>query len=714
MSETLDLTDCDREPIHIPGSIQPHGMMLVVDRNSLTVRHAAGDIEGRLGVRDWQGASLGRVLGDSLAGKVARMADSGAISGFVEHSKELGNEPLDVSAHLSGEWLVVELEPGQRDPPPASTMMSTLARGGAAFERAMGLKALCERAAEEFRQLTGFDRVMIYQFIDDGAGAVLAEDKVEDLPSFLNQHFPGSDIPRQARALYVRNLVRIIPDVRYVPSPLRPAWTDPAPLDMSDCVLRSVSPIHMRYMQNMGVAASASISIVKDGVLWGLIACHHRTPRAMTYDIRVACSALAGGLARQIRAKEDADLYRERIRLRSFEDSLVSGLAAEASLDQALADRMSELSRMLLSDGAAVLRGETLLLHGVTPSAAQVRKLADVALANGQVEPFVTDNLPARYPPAETFAEIASGLLAIAVSAEEPFLIMWFRAEQVQVVEWAGNPHKGASGQPGEQLTPRASFEAWRETVRGRSRPWSLAELEAASRLRQSILELRQRQRLVDLNRTLTEAVSDKDALIAQKEFLLGEVNHRIQNSLQLVGAFLTLQAKALDDSAARQSLAEAQRRINAVAMVHKRLYRSDQIELIDLARYIEELVAEMLVSMGPEWADHVDLDLAPIMIGADQAVTLGLILTELVINANKYAYGGAPGPIGISLEQVRNVLRLVVSDRGRGKHSPSSTSGGFGGRMVSALVRQLGGELDYADGKPGVRAILTAPIPAP
>ena len=709
MSETaVDLTNCDREPIHIPGSIQPHGVMLVVERNSLAVSYAAGDVEGRLGARQWQGRSLGQVIGDDLARRVGRMSDSGGAGGFVGQLHVKGGESFDISAHLSGDWLIVELEPSPSDPRPASAVLGDLSNAGAAFERASNLKSLCERAAIEFRKLTGFDRVMIYQFLDDTAGAVLAEDKVPELPSFLNHHFPGSDIPRQARALYVRNLSRAIPDVRFTPAPLRPAWREAAPLDMSDSVLRSVSPIHMQYMQNMGIAASASISIVKDGVLWGLIACHNRTPRLLGYDVRIACSSLAGGLSRQIKAKEEAELYRERIRLRRFEDTLVAALSSEASFDEALADHMPELARMLVSDGAAALRGEVLNLQGVTPPAKDVRRLAAWVMERGAVEPVVTETLSDRFPAAAAYQDKASGMLAVVIAAEEPFVMMWFRAEKVQVVEWAGNPHKAADLKPGETLSPRASFEAWRETVRGRSAAWSLPEVEAALRLKQAILELRRRERTLALNRTLTEALAAKDALIEQKEYLLREVNHRVQNSLQLVSAFLELQSRALDEPRVKAPFDEARRRLTAVAMVHRRLYSGDQIEMVDMARYLEELVGEMLATMDPEWRGHIKLDLAPVMMGTDRAVTLGLVLTELVINANKYAYAGAPGPLEIGLEQSRNTLRLIVADQGGGKHTQGA---GFGTRMMKAMVSQLSGELDYQDNKPGLRAVVTAPI---
>lgn len=701
--DAIDLTGCDREPIHIPGSIQPHGMLLVCEGPKLSVTHAAGDIESRLGVVEW----VGRPLADLIGADLAREAAASESPQLLRRIATARGEALDVSVHRDGRRTLIELEPDLGRPLSAAAVLAGLHSAAGGFERAGNLRALCERAAAEFRRLTGYDRVMIYRFLEDGAGAVLGEDRREDLQSFLNHHFPGSDIPAQARALYVRNLVRVIPDVSYAPAPLRPAWSAEKPLDMSDCALRSVSPIHLRYLKNMGVAASASMSIVMDGALWGLVACHHETPRQIPYEVRAACRALAGGLARQIKAKEEAEGYRERIRLRGFEDDIVSLLSRDGSLDIALSNHLGEARKMLNADGVAVLRGGELVTAGAVPSESLIRELAPWLVARSTETVFATDRLSTLYPQATAFGAVGSGVLAVTLSVDEPWLLIWFRAELVQVIEWAGNPHK-TSATPGGVLEPRTSFDAWRETVEGRSRRWSLPEVEAAGRLRHAVLAVRANRRLRDLNKRLTETLGEKDLLLQQKEFLIGEVNHRVQNSLNLVSSFLGLQSRASEDPALHAALEEARRRLGAVALVHRRLYRADQIEAVDGARYIEELCADMASSMGEDWGPQLSVDLAPVMLPTDRAVTVGLILTELLINANKYAYGGGSGPIEIVLAEERGALRLSVADKGKGK---TKTGGGFGTRMMTALVAQLGGEIEYRDNKPGLRAILTAPI---
>jgi len=720
----IDLIGCDREPIHAPGAIQPHGMMLIVERAGLVVRQAAGDVGRYLGVSEWVGQPLRALIGEALSEQAAALGELGGAGGFIGQMQARGGELLDASAHLSAACIIVELELASTRGLPASLVLERLAAAAAGFERATSLAGLCEKAAIEFRRLTGFDRVMVYRFLEDDVGIVVAEDRRADLHSFLNHHFPASDIPHQARALYLRNPIRVIPNIAYVPAPLLPRWTPleapdtpeladmPRPLDMSDSSLRSVSPTHLQYLRNMGVGASASVSIVKDGVLWGLIACHHETPRLLTYDVRAACRSLAETLSRQIKAKQEAEGYRQRIRLRSFEDDTVALLSRESSLDEALSNHLIEIGRMMAGDGVAVLRGRELVISGVCPGEGAVRALAAWLLAAPSFEPvFSTDHLSALYPAAKHFEHAGSGLLAVILSADEPWLLLWFRVEQVETVNWAGNPHKLDGQDPRQPLSPRASFEAWRETVRGRARAWTLPEVDAATRLRSTLLDVQQNRRVRELNRQLTKILQDKDLLLQQKAFLVGEVHHRVQNSLQLVSSFLALQARASENPELHAALEEARRRLSAVALVHRRLYRGDQIQWVDAARYIEELCADTFSFMGQDWAPHLSLDLPPIMVSTDRAVTLGLVLTELMINTNKYAYGGDAGPMEIQLLEDRTDLRLVVADKGTGKASPRK---GFGSRIIEALVAQLGGALTYADNHHVLRTVITMPIEIP
>ncbi len=696
-----DLTECDREPIHIPGAIQPHGLIVIADRKTHQIVAGAGDLETYLGA-DWLGASLDALLSQDVT---ARLATTPAGPGGTIRAEgvTLAGQNFDVALHQSGEHILVELEPAAAVPLLAGEMLAWMDTIAAGFERATNLQMLCERAATAFRTLTGYDRVMIYRFLDDDAGRVVGEDCDPALGSFMHHHFPATDIPRQARALYVRNRARVIPDINYTPAPIRPEGY--AGVDLSDVSLRSVSPIHLHYLRNMQVGASASISIVKDGVLWGLIACHHNEPKAMPLDIRLAGVALAGGLARQIRAKEEAESYRERLSLRAAEDSLIPAL--KPPLTRAVATRHDDIQRMLDGDGIAVIHAGGIDRYGHTPEPDDIAAIGRWLGDRNTTDAFMTHSLSRVLPEAHTYPDRASGILALPVP-EEQAMVLWFRVEQVEEIEWAGNPHKGVANDPSAVLTPRTSFESWSETVRGRSRRWTLEQVEAAHRLRRALRDAnddRERRRLYS---ELERAIAEKDAALEQKDVLMKEVDHRVQNSLQLVSAFLSLQAREAGPGPVADQLIEARSRLSAVALVHRRLYRDDQIETIDLARYLDELIGDLKSSLGEEWGGKMSVDLTPMLIPTDRAVSIGLIASELVINATKYAYPGSTGPIDIALEQHRNRLRLIVADQGVGVAGDRT---GFGSRMMSAVMTRLGGELSHANNHPGLRAIVTAPI---
>lgn len=701
-----DLTLCDVEPIHVPGSIQPHGLLLIADARTLAVTAGAGEIESRLDP-DWVGTTLDELLAQDVRGLVEPTERS--IGSSVALLQVRGRtEIFDVTLHRSGDVILVQLEPAPVRPAASGEVLTLLDNAGTKFARAADVTALCQEAALLFRELTGFDRVMIYRFLDNDAGCVMAEAQAPHLHSFLHHHFPASDIPRQARALYVRNRVRVIPDVAYTPAIIRPASAGHQLVDLSDVSLRSVSPIHIQYLKNMEVGASASVSIVKDGMLWGLVACHNLTPKNLTYDVRLACRALASSVSRQIRAKEEAENYRERLRLRSAEDVIVAHLDRHGPLDHPDPATREDMLQMIGAEGFATVRGRQVELTGHCPTPEQVLNLATWVRSQTSAETFRTSALPTLYPAAQAYQDHASGVLAVTISNDEPSVFIWFRAEHLQVIEWAGNPHKAVARDPSAALTPRASFEAWSETVRGKARPWTLVEVEAAHRLRNAVVDARQNRRLHDLNRELAATLTDKESLLRQKDYLVKEVNHRVQNSLQLVSSFLNMQARSVNDAALTVQLDEAQRRLSAVALVHKRLYRDDNFETVDLGRYLEELCLDIQSSMGDGWQKQFAASFAPVLISADRAVNVGLVLTELIINANKYAYAGGPGPVAVSLEQHRSRFTLIVADKGLGDHKPGV---GFGTRMMQAMVDRLGGTIAYNDGNPGLHIVITAPI---
>jgi light-regulated signal transduction histidine kinase (bacteriophytochrome) len=705
---TLDLSDCDQEPIHIPGSIQPHGLVLVAEIATLVVVAGAGAIEERL-AREWMGRPLDELLGQDAGRQLAVSATEDAPL-VLDRPVETQSERFDAICHRAGDRVLIELDPAAGRLRSAIQMLAELEGYVRGFERAPTLGALCERAAVVFRSLTGFDRVMIYRFLDDGAGRVVGEDRDKTLASYLNHHFPGSDIPRQARALYVRNRARAIPDVDYAPAPMRPAGFEQ--LDLSDVGLRSVSPIHLQYLRNMGVKASASFSIVCDGLLWGLVACHHDSPRRVSRETLVTGIALANALARQVQSKVQAVAYDERLRLRLAVDELADQFSDDRSVGRIFEDIAEPLRRAFGADGFAFFADDAVRVYGIGPDEAALAKLAAWALEHSGGEPVATRHLSDLYPPAFDWPERASGLLMLPVRQERQALL-WLRAEQPEEVRWAGDPHTGAKGDEGTALTPRASFATWVEMVHGRSRAWSLEEIDGGRRLLHVYIQAQATHRIRQLNLELQGALTERDALLKQKDLLMREVDHRVQNSLALVGAYLSLQAREAGPGPVAGQLAEAQARLSAVSLVHRRLYRADQRETIDLSQYLGDLLGDLRTALGAEWGPCIQAELAPILLPSDRAMPVGMVMTELVINAAKYAYRGKPGPVDVRLSRYEGTIRLVVADLGLGRKAVPRSESGFGHRMIIATVARLGGTLEYEDPGRGLKVTLSAPIEA-
>jgi chemotaxis family two-component system sensor kinase Cph1 len=717
-SSSLDLTNCDREPIHIPGSIQPHGILLALDPVELTTLQAAGNTEAILG-RNPHGlldVGIGHVLGSDAA-SLARSSNVRLPEPLYVGSLPSPADPeqrLDVTAHLRDGVLVLELEPTASHPATAAQMLGEVGRISTELEAAPDLGGMLPVAARAIRRLVGYDRVMIYRFLDDGSGSVVAEDRIETLGSFLHHTYPASDIPKQARTLYLQNLVRVIPDVSYTPAPLVPALNPKTgkPLDMSDCALRSVSPIHQQYLKNMGVGASMSVSIVIDGALWGLIACHHSTPKLVPYELREACKHLGQVLSQQIKAREEVELHQQMHHLARARDELITVLARAASLEEDLLERINEVHGLLPADGAAILYGDAISRIGHIPSEEQTRELAAWLLRSSPLEPCATNSLVRQYAPGEAFAAEASGLLGTVVSGEEPIVLLWFRAEHIETINWAGNPHKAAEpgAEPGT-LTPRKSFEIWKQTVRHQARPWTAAEVDAARRFGRALLDLRHQNTMRKLNVQLRRTLSEKEALLAQKDLLMQEVHHRVQNSLQLVNSMLHLQARQISDEQVKAYFGEASRRIMAVSTVHQRLWRSDHIQSVDFGAYLEELTDGLLEAWGGSWAGHIKVHARRVLIPTDRAVILALVVTELLTNAVKYAYEGRPGPIDVIVkEDGRQALRVTVKDQGVGIQS-GIPKGGLGSRLIRSLTEQLGAELEIAAQPPGTSVTLVVPL---
>ncbi|MFL5286011.1 MAG: histidine kinase, partial [Rhodopila sp.] len=364
---------------------------------------------------------------------------------------------------------------------------------------------------------------MVYRFLPDDSGMVIAEARHPDTESFLGLHYPASDIPRQARALYLKNWIRLIPDTHYTPAPMVPAVNprDGRPLDLSYSVLRSVSPIHLEYLHNMGVAASMSLSLILGDRLWGLIACHHRTPRFLPHRLRMACELFAQVASWRLETLVAGEDFEAQLHSKRIHEELIKNISQEADLAAGLTRQRPNLLDYIPAEGVGLWLDGAFTPLGRTPDADQVAALVAWLNRTAADGVFHTDRLPLDYPPPAAFADVASGLIALSVSRTPRDYVLWFRPEVIRTVTWGGNPNKPVeTGPDGARLTPRKSFAAWREAVKLHAHPWRSADIEAAKTLRLSLLE-------VVLQR-IDQIAREREIARLKQEKLTVELDHRL------------------------------------------------------------------------------------------------------------------------------------------------------------------------------------------
>jgi two-component system, chemotaxis family, sensor kinase Cph1 len=489
---TANLTNCEREQIHLAASIQPHGALLLFSEHDYVAVQASANACEFLRLSDRAIGTPLRKIGGNLW-ECARPHFKARIDAIpVAVRCHLGDPSNPFNAlihHPPGGGLIVELERAGR----AVDFSQSIETALQAFLAASTLQALCDESAEIFRELTGYDRVMIYRFDDAGHGEVFSEAKKPDLEAFLGNRYPASDIPQIARRLYERNRVRILPDINYSPSPLVPRLSPVTgeELDMSLCYLRSVSPIHIQYLKNMGVAATLVVSLMVGGKLWGLISCHHYAPRFLHFEMRAICELLAEAIGTRIAALESFVRGQGELSVRRLEQRLIESVSREGDWRSALFDSARALLLPLGATGAALLYEGQVTTIGEVPGTDQIRNIVDWLTPKIRNCLFSTSSLALDEPSFAPVAAVASGIVATRVSGDPTETLIWFRKERLRTVTWGGNPFKPmAIGEDPLELSPRRSFAKWHQVVEGTSDPWTEADLNAARMIGSSVTDV--------------------------------------------------------------------------------------------------------------------------------------------------------------------------------------------------------------------------------
>jgi chemotaxis family two-component system sensor kinase Cph1 len=531
----VSLSNCDDEPVQTPGCIQSHGLLLALRPDDLVVSQASENWPLCTGLTMDQvlDQPLAAVIGAEAAQRIVQATRTEVLernplyvlTAFLPQAQSPG-VAMDISVHQADGVLIVELEPASRaddvvvtDSDYYSMVKTTLVR----LKSASSLTMFCEIAAHEVRRTTGLDRVMIYRFHSDDTGEVIADAHRDDLSSWLGLRYPASDIPVPAREIFKRIGVRPLPDVNGALMEIVPLL-NPATgrqLNMTYCALRGASVMYTDYLRNMGVAATLTMPIMREGRLWGLIACHHYAPIVMPYTLRAAAEFLGQITSLEIASAEGREHLEYRLKLDVAHQAVLGQALADGNY-AALTDGVPSLLDGIEAGGVAVSENGHWSMAGCTPNAQQLTALASwlTQYSLEQLERssiIVLDALGRDYPPGADLTECASGVLAFPVSQRSHGdWVIWFRPEQLQTFNWGGNPYEAgkATGPHGTRLTPRQSFAVWQEEVRGRSAPWKPVEIEAAKNLRLLMLDVvvARAEQLAALNTDLVRSNDELDA----------------------------------------------------------------------------------------------------------------------------------------------------------------------------------------------------------
>ncbi len=500
-----DLSNCERELIHLAGSVQPHGLLLAIQEPNLRIVQVSENVTGLLGIRpaDLLRQALAELGGD-IEARVRTLALSPDLAEPAPlHCKLLVAGQLrqfEGTVHrVHGNLLLAEIEPIGATNAPVETvdigsaaLTEALSAAVQRFGAASSIGTLTDAVVQTFRDMLGYDRVMVYKFDPDGHGKIIAEARDPRLESLLGHHYPASDIPQRARELYLRNRLRVLVDVHYQPAMLQPRLVPGCDdeLDMSMCYLRSMSPLHLQYLKNMGVTATLVVSLVREERLWGLIACHHYSARNLRFSVRSAADLLAEVVSTRIAAIENYAHAQGAIQVRRLEQRLVEATSTEGDWRLALFRNSRNLLQPLEATGAALFQDGELLTTGEVPSTAELRALLEWIETQRFDGLFSSSSVSRANPALDSLTPTASGVLAVRLSASRPDYLLWLRKEQLLTVTWAGDPSKPVVGNDPLELSPRRSFAAWSEIVRGTSLPWTGSQIALGRAFGDSLIDI--------------------------------------------------------------------------------------------------------------------------------------------------------------------------------------------------------------------------------
>jgi chemotaxis family two-component system sensor kinase Cph1 len=671
----VDLTNCDREPIHIPGKIQSHGFLIVINQDDLIIYHSDNVINF---IPDLAQNLLGKHLGtiEHLIGKneplnfISQLIAFGKLKGFDQtnpFNTDIQGKAFHLIISALANCYLLEFEPAHSDS--ATDVQKMIGRSISEMLADKNLQNLLNNSAIQVKNIIGYDRVMVYRFADDGHGEVIAEAKNADLPSWLGLHYPASDIPKQARELYKVNLTRLIANVHTPAAAILTIAENEVPLDMTNSHLRAVSPIHIQYLKNMGVESSFSISLIYKGELWGLIACHNYSPRFIDYRSRESAKLIGQILSSALEFRQDEENQQIQELFKSAVDQLSRLMLKNSNIDDALTAHSVNLLNAVNATGAALIFENNITKLGITPNDQQITGLVAWLKNNVTDNFYSTNQLPSDYPEAILYRNVASGIMVTTLSREMGEYVIWFKPEQLETITWAGNPEKpveiNADGT--SQISPRHSFEAWSQTVSGTSKQWTNEEVKSVVRLRSEITyAINQKAGAIRLlNEKLKQAYEELDTFSFT-------ISHDLKNPISTIKSFSQI---LLRDKEMKPQSIKILERINKGAdkmnnminevLDYSRIGRSELIlSDIDPAPMINEIVRDLLLIYAVD-ENCITIGHTPKIQG--DPVMLSQVFSNLISNAVKYSMMAEPQLVNIAGVEKDGEVIYTITDNGLG-----------------------------------------------
>ncbi|SEL60284.1 Bacteriophytochrome (light-regulated signal transduction histidine kinase) [Roseateles sp. YR242] len=735
LNDTLShdqLAQCASEPIRIPGAIQPHGWLAVVAlRTGQLVAHSQNWLTLLARGSGHLPADLHHDVEDTLRAPIGLRHTLIDGEGPVScGSIVVGDRPLHVSGHRLGELAYFEVEADGHDAGTRAPIYSLARHLVPKMQKTDSVEQLCREVVQEMKRLTGFGRCLAYRFNEEGHGEVLAEALDPGYDTYAGHRFPAADIPPQARDLYRINHIRLIADANYEPVPVQFVdQRDATSLDLSQAALRSVSPVHLQYMRNMGTLASMSVSIVVGDALWGLVSCHDHAPRHLSWQTRMACEHLGQLLSLQIEAKQENERVTEQLRLRQLTLAIVAHLADSDATLQRLMHEPGPLLRLGRATGAAVILNDNAWSVGEAPDAATLVDLGQW-LSTRIDEVVHTDRLPTEAPHLAPALGATTGLLAISISKLHRHYIVWFRPEIVQTIVWAGDPRKEMQVGKDQRLHPRLSFDSWREQVRDRSLPWTQGEVLAVQELRQALIGIVLRRA-----EELAEVATELGRVNKELEAFSYTVSHDLRAPMRHISGFvdlvLEMDGSGLTDRSRRYLAHVKEASAHAGHLVDALLdfSRMGRAALKPVSIHTDHLVEDLIAEQASQTKDRVIEWTVPRplpRLWADP-VLIQVALRNLIANAVKYTRPRDPARITITPLQTADGIGLSIQDNGVGfqmkyvgklfgvfqrLHQTESFEGtGIGLASVRRIVERHGGQVE-AWGQPDVGARFSLILP--